>query len=144
MAYFNTHAVCDEKLPSGIQARATACAGGDEQGCFGCVGGPSEQCAPIDNYQRVGFNATLLSAHGAQSLAQREATVLNDATLRPIRLVDGHAITTGKCDATTDGRHYVGVEAIEANAALDAIAVDVLLEIEDPSPNRLDLWSHGV
>ena len=144
MAYFNTHAVCDEKLPSGIQARATACAGGDEQGCFGCVDGPNEQCAPIDNYQRIGFNATLLSAHGAQSLAQREATVLNDATLRPIRLVDGHAITTGKCDATTDGRHYVGVEAIEANAALDAIAVDVLLEIEDPSPNRLDLWSHGL
>ena len=69
---------------------------------------------------------------------------MNDATLRPIRLVDGHAITTGKCDATTDGRHYVGVEAIEANAALDAIAVDVLLEIEDLSPNRLDLWSHGV
>ena len=45
---------------------------------------------------------------------------------------------------STDGRHYVGVEAIEANAALDAIAVDVLLEIEDPSPNRLDLWSHGL
>ena len=85
----------------------------------------------------------MLSAHGAQSLAQREATVLNDGTLRPIRLVDGHAITTEKCDATTDGRHYTAVEAIEANAALDAIAFDVLLEITDASPNRLDLWSHG-
>merc|ERR1740117_756453 len=141
MAYFNTHAVCDEKLPSGIQARATACAAGDERGCFGCDDGAHEHCAPIDNYQRAGFNATLLSAHGAQSLAQREATVLNDGTLRPIRMVDGHAITTEKCDATTDGRHYTAVEAIEANAALDAIASDVLLELTGSSPNRLNLWS---
>ena len=141
MAYFNTHAVCDEKLPVGIQARARACASGDEQGCFGCDDGARDHCASIEKYQRIGFNATLLSAHGARSLAQREAAVLNDGTLRPIRMVDGHAITTEKCDATTDGRHYTAVEAIEANAALDAIASDVLLELTGSSPNRLNLWS---
>lgn len=39
------------------------------------------------------------------------------------------------------GGHYTAVEAIEANAALDAIASDVLLELTGSSPNRLNLWS---
>ena len=132
MAYFNTHLICDRKLsPDHFQKRARACAEGDEEGCFGCtcndgqVGcqGLSEHCAPIEAWQQIGFNATLLSAFGARSLAQRESDVLqSDEELRAIRLVDGQRMTEGQCNLTADGRHYASVEVTEATAALEALA----------------------
>ena len=133
MAFFNTHAVCDEKLiPAGLQARARACASGDTHGCFGCDDDSSKSCAAFEDWQRVGYNATLLSAYGARSLAQRESAVLKgDDALSHVHLVDGHGITLHKCDMTEDGRHYTSVEAIEARAALDSIGNPVTITLSD-------------
>lgn len=129
VAYFNTHAVCDEKLtPPYLRDHARACANGNVEGCFGCgcnqpgCDRSGAHCAPIEQWQRQGFNATLMSAFGARSLAQRESNVLrSDYALRQIRLVDGHSMAQGKCDMTADGRHYSSLETTEIRAALDLL-----------------------
>lgn len=127
VGYFNTHAICDEKLtPPFLRDHARACANGNVEGCFGC--GCSQlgcdrsgaHCAPIEQWQRQGFNATLMSAYGARSLAQRESNVLqSDYGLQQVRLIDGHSMAQGKCDMTADGRHYSSLETEEVKAALD-------------------------
>ena len=56
--------------------------------------------------QRQEFIETLMSESASRHFAERESAVLREPAFRSIRTVDGHGLTSGRCNDTVDGRHY--------------------------------------
>ena len=113
LAYILTHAICDEKLsPDELKTRVKACAEGDNEGCFDCVEGQMSAnrlpaaCETPAKPQRQEFIETLMSESASRHFAERESAVLREPAFRSIRTVDGHGLTSGRCNDTVDGRHY--------------------------------------
>ena len=123
LAYFLTHAICDEKLsPDELKTRAKACAEGDNEGCFDCVEGQMwanrfpAACETPAKPRRQDFNETLMSELASRHFAERESAVLREPAFRSIRTVDGHGLTSGRCNETVDGRHYETAETAEVRS----------------------------
>ena len=87
--------------------RALACATGEATGCFGRGDEVEVHWEPPADHFRQWFNASIFSAWGSENLARREKDVLaTPEFFSRWRLVDGQALTYGRCDETDDGDHY--------------------------------------
>jgi hypothetical protein len=126
LRFFGTHWVCNEKLPLPfIKERAYACATGNKTGCYGRGDTQKEFLwAPVKGRgNRTRYNKTLFSEYGADMIARRERAVLSNPHLRDSwTLVDGHAITKGRCNQTHDGYHYGN--AVVLDELKHALSVD--------------------